>query len=142
MAEEIDTWLTDKPVCPYCGAIQGDDDLEPGMELKCTGCGEMMDLDIDYSPSYITKKIFKIPKEHLAPTEDSEWEDYRPYINDQRWVSGCYIISRWNPDQRYFEHMTSKNEWSGFGIDLGTSDEAWERLQPMLEKWHSKSQKR
>ena len=54
---QFDTWMTMKPICPYCGVEQGEDDLVPGMMLQCGDCGKVMKLEIDYSPSYITEKI-------------------------------------------------------------------------------------
>jgi ribosomal protein L37AE/L43A len=53
---DIDSWCTKKPVCPYCGAEQSDDDLTPAVIVQCHECKKKLTVFIDYSPTYFTEK--------------------------------------------------------------------------------------
>lgn len=58
--DEIDTWQTDNPTCPYCGYeyqdMEGFIDGTDGKE-QCVECGKLLKWEAEYSVSFFTKKL-------------------------------------------------------------------------------------
>lgn len=57
--EEIDTWMTDSIVCPYCGLKFGNSseyDGDSGKIITCD-CGQFFRLHVEFDVSYITEKL-------------------------------------------------------------------------------------
>jgi transcription elongation factor Elf1 len=60
--KEIDTWYTDKIVCPYCGDEQDDfgDIFYKGENTGKTMCGvceKTFKVEVEYEPHYTTNKL-------------------------------------------------------------------------------------
>jgi len=58
--ETIETWCTDKMVCPYCGCVVDDTDYHIGESDDtgtCEECGRDFGLEIEYSPTFYTRKL-------------------------------------------------------------------------------------
>jgi len=56
MEDEIDTFLTAKLICPYCGE-ENEDDSREETGTTCSGCGEKFRFERDYTIRYISAKI-------------------------------------------------------------------------------------
>ncbi len=56
MGDEIDTYLTDDLICPWCGAENYDETTEPDGETVCSACGKQFTFERDYTISYISRK--------------------------------------------------------------------------------------
>lgn len=57
--DEMDTWNTDKIVCPWCGYVFGDSceyDVDDGELIECPECEKPLELELEYSASYYTQK--------------------------------------------------------------------------------------
>jgi len=54
--DEIDTFLTDKLICPYCGAENYDEENEPEGDTVCSECEKEFTFRRDYTVSYISEK--------------------------------------------------------------------------------------
>lgn len=54
---EIDTYLTEKLICPYCGHENYDELNEPDGETFCSECEKVFTFQRDYIIKYISKKV-------------------------------------------------------------------------------------
>lgn len=57
MTDEIDTYLTDEIICPYCGSENCDESTEPDGETVCCECDKAFMFRRDYSIKYISEKM-------------------------------------------------------------------------------------
>lgn len=64
------TTCTDEIVCPYCGHIDEQREAPPEaygpryVEFDCAGCGKTMELYVDMTLLYYTRKLTNQPKEN------------------------------------------------------------------------------
>ena len=54
--EEIDTYLTDEIICPYCGCEIDDDFTECEGTIQCDECEKWFGYEKEYSVCYTTRK--------------------------------------------------------------------------------------
>lgn len=68
--DEIDTWQTDDPTCPWCGYVDSDSDdyylKKTEGKQQCDNCGRWFSWDAEYSVSFYTRKIDWV----------EEWKNY------------------------------------------------------------------
>jgi hypothetical protein len=57
--KEIDAWLRDEPVCPYCGHVHEDVESPKHWEGKCecSECGKFFDCELEYSVTYSSTQM-------------------------------------------------------------------------------------
>jgi hypothetical protein len=66
---EDDCVYTDKIICPYCATAQSSDDRHQNADgLECSTCDGVFDLEVDWTPSYTTKKAGAAPATQISPT--------------------------------------------------------------------------
>lgn len=53
----IDHYMTEQPVCPYCGKEQNFHDEGCSTREDCEQCGQEFNVERDYAVYYITSKI-------------------------------------------------------------------------------------
>lgn len=54
---EIDTYLTDKIICPWCGAENYDESTAPDGKIECCECDQEFVFRRDYTVKYISEKL-------------------------------------------------------------------------------------
>ena len=54
--DESDCSNTTIPICPHCGALMCTDELYESTERECGKCEEMVDIEVEYTPHYTTRK--------------------------------------------------------------------------------------
>jgi RecJ-like exonuclease len=52
----IDSEYMDEIICPYCAETLSADDLYQSTTIDCDACGKEIELEVDYSVSYTTRK--------------------------------------------------------------------------------------
>jgi len=67
MGDEIDTYLTDDLICPWCGAENYDETNEPDGETACGECGKPFKFERDYTIRYTSKKWIPLRQLHGRP---------------------------------------------------------------------------
>jgi len=56
METEIDTFLTERLICPWCGEENEDETNEPDGETTCSECEKQFTFERDYTIHYISRK--------------------------------------------------------------------------------------
>ena len=71
--DEIDCWLTDAIVCPYCGFEFGDCwEFGDSGRVDCDSCGQDFEFEAEHSVRYTSRKIERVEdaRAALAPKGD------------------------------------------------------------------------
>lgn len=53
---EFDTWYESQPICPYCGNIEDECDLNESGDYDCGDCGKEFHLEVEFTAHYTTTK--------------------------------------------------------------------------------------